>query len=90
MRTKLIALLLASAVPAIAVTACKGTADNQGEQAAVSASGIDLKAMDKAVKPGDDFYAYANGGWMKATEIPADRSSIGGSPTRCASSMPRN
>ena len=31
-----------------------------------------------AVKPGDDFYAYANGSWMKTTEIPADRSSIGG------------
>ncbi|MGC1269833.1 MAG: M13 family metallopeptidase, partial [Croceibacterium sp.] len=40
--------------------------------------GIDLAAMDKAVKPGDDWYSYANGGWMKATEIPADRSSIGG------------
>ena len=29
-------------------------------------------------KPGDDFYAYANGAWVKTTEIPADRSSIGG------------
>jgi predicted metalloendopeptidase len=34
--------------------------------------------MDKSVKPGEDFYAFANGGWMKATEIPADRSNIGG------------
>ena len=31
--------------------------------------------MDVKVVPGDDFYAYANGGWMKTTEIPADRSS---------------
>ncbi len=28
------------------------------------------------VKPGDDFYLYANGGWLKRTVIPPDRSSI--------------
>jgi len=39
--------------------------------------GLDLAGMDKAVKPGDDFFAYANGGWMKATEIPPDRSQWG-------------
>ena len=43
-----------------------------------TALGIDAAAMDKAVKPGDDFYAYANGAWLRRTEIPADRSSIGG------------
>jgi putative endopeptidase len=46
--------------------------------AAQSAIGIAPASMDAAVKPGDDFYAYANGGWMKTAEIPADRSSIGG------------
>src|SRR5690349_20820592 len=40
-------------------------------------AGIDVVGMDKAVKPGDDFYAFANGAWMKATEIPPDRSSVG-------------
>jgi len=33
--------------------------------------------MDPAVAPGDDFSAYANGGWIKSTEIPPDRSSWG-------------
>jgi putative endopeptidase len=33
--------------------------------------------MDPSIKPGDDFYAYANGGWIKGTEIPADRGSTG-------------
>ena len=33
--------------------------------------------MDKSVAPGDDFNAYANGGWIKATPIPADKSSYG-------------
>ncbi len=36
--------------------------------------GFDLTAMDPAVKPGDDFNQYANGAWLKRTEIPADKS----------------
>ncbi|GAA0586976.1 M13 family metallopeptidase [Rhizomicrobium electricum] len=48
--------------------------------AAVAASvpsGIDLAGIDKAVAPGDDFFAYGNGAWLKKTAIPADRSSFG-------------
>ena len=40
-------------------------------------SGVDLVGIDKSVKPGDDFDAYANGGWRKATAIPEDRSTTG-------------
>jgi putative endopeptidase len=29
--------------------------------------------MDRSVKPGDDFFEYSVGGWVKRTEIPADR-----------------
>jgi predicted metalloendopeptidase len=38
--------------------------------------GLDVAGMDTTVRPGDDFYRYANGGWERTTEIPADRSSI--------------
>src|SRR4051812_26597977 len=41
------------------------------------AAGIDLAGMDKSVDPGDDFFEYANGTWMKTTKIPEDRSSYG-------------
>ena len=34
---------------------------------------VNLSYMDRAVRPGDDFYEYANGDWIKNTEIPADR-----------------
>jgi putative endopeptidase len=39
--------------------------------------GIDLAAMDKAVAPGDNFFDYVNGGWLKTAQIPPDRSSTG-------------
>ncbi len=70
-------LLFASAL-ALTVSACSRSGDPVAtEQVAGSAIGIDKAAMDTAVRPGDDFFAYANGNWVKKTEIPADRSSVG-------------
>lgn len=48
-----------------------------GTKRQTSTSGIDLAGMDKSVAPGDDFNAYTNGAWIKATPIPPDRSSYG-------------
>ena len=39
--------------------------------------GLDLSGIDRAVRPGEDFFAHANGAWLKATEIPADRAAYG-------------
>jgi len=38
---------------------------------------LDQTTIDRAVKPGNDFYAYANGSWLKANEIPATEASWG-------------
>jgi putative endopeptidase len=37
------------------------------------ATGHDPNAqeMDRSIKPGDDFYGYANGGWLRTVAIPA-------------------
>ena len=40
-------------------------------------SGIDLGNMDKSVKPVDDFYQYACGGWMEKHPLPAAYSRFG-------------
>ncbi len=40
--------------------------------------GIVAANLDASVKPGDDFFLYANGDWIKRTEIPPDRSEFGG------------
>lgn len=39
--------------------------------------GFDAAGMNRAVKPGDDFYKYANGAYLDALEIPADKSGYG-------------
>ncbi len=39
--------------------------------------GFDLSGMDASVKPGDDFFKFANGKWLERTEIPADRTNYG-------------
>jgi putative endopeptidase len=38
---------------------------------------LDLTTIDHSVKPGDDFYLYANGNWLKSREIPATENSWG-------------
>ncbi|WP_246623648.1 M13 family metallopeptidase [Sphingomonas colocasiae] len=43
----------------------------------IGAFGFDENGMDKSVKPGDDFYAYAGGGWVKNTPMPADKAMYG-------------
>ena len=39
--------------------------------------GVAVANMDRSVQPGDDFYHYVNGDWIKRTEIPPDRPGVG-------------
>jgi putative endopeptidase len=39
-------------------------------------SGLDLSLLDRSVRPQDDFYQFANGGWLARTPIPDDRVSV--------------
>ena len=40
-------------------------------------SGLNVADFNKSVRPGDDFYEYACGGWMKANPLPAAYSRYG-------------
>jgi len=41
----------------------------------LGAFGFDAKGMDRSIAAGDDFFSFANGEWVKTTQIPADRAS---------------
>lgn len=47
------------------------------ETKAAMLSGVDLSAIDSTARAQDDFFQYANGSWLAATEIPADKSRFG-------------
>ena len=46
-------------------------------QQPVTSAGPDLAGMDRTILPGDDFFGFANGGWVRTTEMPADRGQYG-------------
>jgi putative endopeptidase len=53
------------------------TAHAQEAPAAQEGHGVAVSNIDRSIKPGDDFYDYANGEWIKRTEIPSDRAGVG-------------
>jgi len=89
MQKPLYKALVLSSIILLGLNACSEKAEHKNTTAqkksknvaekniAAKTIGINVAAMDKSIKPGDDFYSYANGSWMQKTEIPADRSSVG-------------
>jgi putative endopeptidase len=61
------------------------------EASAPETHGIVVANMDRSVKPGDDFYRYANGDWIKRTEIPPDSGyiAIGGGSNNKSTELSR-
>ncbi len=53
--------------------ACGAALTVQAQVAAAQTAKAGEPGVDAGIKPGDDFFAYANGGWLKATEIPAGK-----------------
>ena len=72
----LLTVAVVSGIAALIVTPVVSGAD-QTIKANNTDVGIDLSYIDHSVKPGDDFFSYANGAWVKTAQIPADRSQTG-------------
>ena len=49
------------------------TAASFAQTPAPESHGISIANMDTAVRPGDNFYLYANGGFIAHTKLPAAR-----------------
>ena len=69
-RAAALAVLLASAVCLSQAAPLGLNSDGDKDRPALT------EEMDRAIKPGDDFYRYANGGWLKMAAIPAGQTSF--------------
>jgi len=82
-----VALALCGACASTAFAAAQATqqaaqqatpaAKPQASAPAASPASSATAPANATLRPGDDFFAWANGGWLSKTEIPADRSSWG-------------
>jgi putative endopeptidase len=63
-------------IAGLLLQACAGT-KNENKTSANSYQTIDVTALDRTIKPADDFFTFANGTWVAKTEIPASESRWG-------------
>ena len=52
-----------------------GEPENAGPE--LGSFGVDLSHQDPDIRPGDDFFRYANGKWLESFELPTSRSNYG-------------
>lgn len=66
------------AIPMVLAVSCKSKNQTSGDDTVAKRTVFyDKTGMDTTVKPGDNFFTYANGNWMKRTVIPASESEWG-------------
>ena len=70
-------ILLYTLLPGLCVLANKNTIAQNGNSKTAKMKYIDVSNMDMNVKPGDNFYLYANGNWIKNNPVPASKTRWG-------------
>src|SRR3546814_1799541 len=69
MKKAALIILLSTATALAGPVACSSGTDSSSATYTLGTElGINKAAMDTSVKPGNDFYAYANGNWQKRSE----------------------
>ena len=63
--------------PVASTPSAQSTAGSARGKAKLGSFGVDLAGLDRSVKAGNDFNAFAGGTWMKEQKIPSDRSRWG-------------
>jgi predicted metalloendopeptidase len=67
-------LLLRKIAPAVVIVS---TVLSLCAVAPIAAQNVNTQDMDRSLKPGDDFYHYANGGWLKSVAVPSGQTNYG-------------
>ena len=75
--TMVSALLLTAATAPLLAQGAGSAAQRPSAASRFAPWGVDLAARDMSIKPGDDFWRYANNRWFAANPIPADRAAWG-------------
>jgi putative endopeptidase len=74
---KIVNLILAgAAIATVGLVSCQSK-DGEDSSAKKDFKFIDRANMDTTISPGDDFFLYANGAWLKNTQIPGDKTRWG-------------
>ena len=71
---RLLPVLLATSLLVLPAMAADTNASHKPK---LGSFGVDLSSIDKAVKPGDNFFLHVNGKWLATAVIPPDRSQTG-------------
>lgn len=69
--------LLYWSFPLLVVSACTSNTTSNKKVSRESQPDILVQNLDTTTRPGDDFFQYANGGWIKKTPIPGDETNYG-------------
>lgn len=70
-------LLAGAALGTLGLVSCQGKGDGETAKRSADFKFIDRANMDTAVSPGDNFFLYANGAWLKKAVIPGDQTRWG-------------
>jgi predicted metalloendopeptidase len=73
--SRLVAIALLAVACAVPRKPAQGAAPTP--KAVIGPWGFDLTGLDRTVRPGDDFYRFAGGAWLRTTQIPPDRARYG-------------
>ena len=68
---------IASLVTALLATAVFWSCSDSKDTRLPDGVGLNLSNMDTTVRPSEDFFRFANGGWISRNEIPADMGAYG-------------
>lgn len=77
MKKRIVPSAVAMALLAVSAVGCDGNKKTEDSAATEEVPAIDTLAMDRTVSPRENFFLYANGGWMKAHPLTPEYSRFG-------------